>query len=868
MFPEQPFRNAPFSVFVETRDIKGRIQNVPRSTTIRLTLQAGNGHLFGNLAGVLHAGANRLRISDVIYDLAEDSVRLIASVHSGTPLENDTSAFFSMRVGTLPSEPILHYPADQQIMQTDTVLCRWTKSNPDARSYWIELSTDSSFTNARVDSAATDTIAVVRSLLDNKTYWWRVKAKNLAGWGLMSQPRRFRTNIPPARPIGCSDAGVSDATLFWKRGEEDMDKYYIYCDTTSSPMILVDSTLHRNDTTKTFRGLSSGIRYFFRIVAIDSAGNRSLLSPDVTARPGLFGAMQSALWNSLDDDVAVWGDYDGDDDLDLLTMGARDTMRHAYLHRNDGDGRFSRSQLQLPLLYAPQVNCYDYNNDGMLDMLMTGTRFQMAFFHSMKIVRNLGNNVFAEVNTTFPEAEGPGVGLFDYNNDGREDIAISSSNVFGTASTVVYRNCGGGEYTRTKLLGLGLPGGWNASVLPFDCDQDCDADVLLAGYGASYFTKLFRNGGAFNDSIWIFSEIASSFKNFSSQHIAAADYDNDGDLDFVINGNPPGLALYRNNGGGSFTLDSSCGLPPLRNEIAWGDYDNDGDVDLLVSGTSITAYGFRVYHNNGDRTFSLAYSHPNDDSTGSCTFADYDRDGDLDVLSVASHVARRTTVVYKNLTSNLNTPPSPPTNLTATVTSNTVRLSWHRGTDAQTPSPGLSYNVRVGTTREGCEIKSSGSSPLTGFRRLPRSGNVYQDTSWLIRELAPGKYYWSVQSIDNAFAGSVFAPTDSFEVIVATTPINKQLPSEIGLHQNHPNPFNPSTTINVNVPSQANLALKIYDVLGKEVKSFEYENVPAGTHQVVWDGKNQGGAQVASGVYFYRLNAGTTVLTKQMLLLK
>ncbi|MBI5474421.1 MAG: choice-of-anchor D domain-containing protein [Ignavibacteriae bacterium] len=94
------------------------------------------------------------------------------------------------------------------------------------------------------------------------------------------------------------------------------------------------------------------------------------------------------------------------------------------------------------------------------------------------------------------------------------------------------------------------------------------------------------------------------------------------------------------------------------------------------------------------------------------------------------------------------------------------------------------------------------------------------------------------------------------------------IPERFELGQNYPNPFNPSTTIDVSVPSQANLALKIYDVLGREVKSFEYENVPAGTHQIVWDGKSNAGTQVASGVYFYRLTAGSSVLTKQMVLVK
>ncbi len=104
--------------------------------------------------------------------------------------------------------------------------------------------------------------------------------------------------------------------------------------------------------------------------------------------------------------------------------------------------------------------------------------------------------------------------------------------------------------------------------------------------------------------------------------------------------------------------------------------------------------------------------------------------------------------------------------------------------------------------------------------------------------------------------------------IIVTAPDEAGRPSEFELSQNYPNPFNPLTTISIGVPTQADLTLTVFDVLGREVKSFVYEHVPAGAHQVVWDGKNNGGAQVAGGVYFYRLRAGSTVLTKQMLLLK
>jgi len=88
------------------------------------------------------------------------------------------------------------------------------------------------------------------------------------------------------------------------------------------------------------------------------------------------------------------------------------------------------------------------------------------------------------------------------------------------------------------------------------------------------------------------------------------------------------------------------------------------------------------------------------------------------------------------------------------------------------------------------------------------------------------------------------------------------------LLQNYPNPFNPNTTINFALESPAFVELKIYDVLGKEVRTLVNEPKNAGEYTMAWDGKNEAGQPVASGQYFYQLKAGDAVQTRSMLLLK
>ena len=96
-----------------------------------------------------------------------------------------------------------------------------------------------------------------------------------------------------------------------------------------------------------------------------------------------------------------------------------------------------------------------------------------------------------------------------------------------------------------------------------------------------------------------------------------------------------------------------------------------------------------------------------------------------------------------------------------------------------------------------------------------------------------------------------------------TTENSLEIPTEFSLAQNYPNPFNPSTTINYSLPNTQYTVLKIYDITGKEVMTLINETKPAGRYQVKFDGSNLG-----SGVYFYKISAGSFTALKRMLLIK
>ena len=118
-------------------------------------------------------------------------------------------------------------------------------------------------------------------------------------------------------------------------------------------------------------------------------------------------------------------------------------------------------------------------------------------------------------------------------------------------------------------------------------------------------------------------------------------------------------------------------------------------------------------------------------------------------------------------------------------------------------------------------------------------------------------------------------PTPEAGILLNVEKIDDQIPVEFTLEQNYPNPFNPSTVIRYAVPSVtlsgiegSRVILKIYDVLGREIKTLVNQEQTSGVYEVIWNGDNGLGNKVSTGVYFYRIDAGDFVQTKKMMLIK
>jgi hypothetical protein len=94
------------------------------------------------------------------------------------------------------------------------------------------------------------------------------------------------------------------------------------------------------------------------------------------------------------------------------------------------------------------------------------------------------------------------------------------------------------------------------------------------------------------------------------------------------------------------------------------------------------------------------------------------------------------------------------------------------------------------------------------------------------------------------------------------------VPTEFALQLNYPNPFNPSTTIKYQIAVDANVTLDVYNLAGQKIRTLVSNEQKAGYYSVVWDGRNDAGQTVSSGLYLYRVHAGSFVATHKMLLIK
>ncbi len=369
---------------------------------------------------------------------------------------------------------------------------------------------------------------------------------------------------------------------------------------------------------------------------------------------------------------------------------------------------------------------------------------------------------------------------------------------------------------------------------------------------------LYRNDGG-----GLFSRIDTLSISTDGQHGASnswADFDNDGDMDLFISHANYGdnNYIYQNLGNGQFELMQNV---PMRQDgrissaAAWGDMDNDGYLDLAVgNGGWYTDQKNLLYHNRGNGDFEVVIEETfvNESAQSEAvTMVDWDNDGQLE-LAVANRDQRN--FFYDNAS-------EPSNNWIAIRFEGTVSNRSAIGTKARLKSMTdgrFQWQLRDVSGHNGRRA-NSGLQVHFGLGDATHIDSILVKWPSGIEEI-----YTDIGLTNQRIA---ITENQGITGLQADKP-NETLLRDFELAQNFPNPFNPVTTIRYKVGAYGNtpqqVDLSIYNVLGQWVATLISEKQTTGSYSVQWDASG-----FASGVYFYKLTTEQGFLkTRKLVLLR
>ncbi|MFC1730708.1 T9SS type A sorting domain-containing protein [candidate division KSB1 bacterium] len=207
--------------------------------------------------------------------------------------------------------------------------------------------------------------------------------------------------------------------------------------------------------------------------------------------------------------------------------------------------------------------------------------------------------------------------------------------------------------------------------------------------------------------------------------------------------------------------------------------------------------------------------------------------------------------------------------------------SWDAETIVDSPSQWEATVFLISSSANANDVPSFSSSQTDISIRRPQqfTPSAGSTVGWTLTRLSDSQTMQSGQETVGE-NGVVTIPNltivkDNYRLTVSIDPTTVsspndelEIPTDFMLRVNYPNPFNPTTTIKFDIPKQVHVKIKIFNILGQVVKDLVDEEKEAGFHEIMWNGTNEAGLHVSSGLYFYRIQAGEFSAVKKMLLIK
>lgn len=342
-------------------------------------------------------------------------------------------------------------------------------------------------------------------------------------------------------------------------------------------------------------GLDSDENHVGKIYKNDGNGNF-----DEVSSIELSGASQSSV---------AWGDYNGNGYLDILLTG-RDSDFDTWvseIYTNNGNGGFEKeTSIELTEVLNSSVAWGDYNNNGRLDILLMGTDLDSEFV--AKIYENDGDGGFSEVTgIDFTGAHWGEAAWGDYNGNGYLDVLMTGSSSQNSRITKIYENDGNGGFE--KVTSISLPGLSSSSVAWGDYNNNGKLDFLLTGWDIAFTptATVYENDGDGGFEAVSSIELTAVINNgVSSRPIGWGDYNGNGRLDILLSGQDadglPVVKVYENDGDGNFEEVSGIDITGVnKGSAAWGDYNGNGRLDMLIAGeVALDSHVTNIYENLGE----------------------------------------------------------------------------------------------------------------------------------------------------------------------------------------------------------------------------------------------------------------------------